>query len=167
MRGHAGHSLRLIPVRIGLAQLCGRSHAQTRGDIAHQRIVRAGLVGHDVGPHPARDQLRQHLGRVAQQADGFRLPAGARLLGPCHGLFQVVGRHIEVAVLQPPFDAPRVHLDDERHALVHRDGQRLRAAHLAQAAVSTSLPLSEPQPSCRARLPNVSYVPCRMPCVPM
>ena len=38
-------------------------------DIAVQRIVRAGLVGEDVGHEAAADQLGQHVGAVADQAD--------------------------------------------------------------------------------------------------
>ena len=54
-----------------------------------------------------------------------------------------------------------------RRAAVHRDRQRLRAAHPAEARRSHERPLSDPPKCFRPRPPNVSYVPCRMPCVPM
>jgi hypothetical protein len=44
-----------------------------------------------------------------------------------------VGDLVEVAVLDAPLRAPRVDLDAQRHATVHRDRERLRAAHAAEA----------------------------------
>ena len=46
--------------------------------VAAQRVVRAGLIGHDVGAPAAPDQLRQHLGAVADQPDGQRLAGSPR-----------------------------------------------------------------------------------------
>ncbi len=40
---------------------------------------------------------------------------------------------VEVARVQPPLDARAVHLHHDDHALVHGRGQRLRAAHAAEA----------------------------------
>ena len=44
-------------------------------------------------------------------------------------------------MLEPALDAPWVHFDDQGHAFVHGDGQRLRAAHLAQAGGEDELAL--------------------------
>ena len=47
-------------------------------------------------------------------------------------LVEVVGALVDVARRQPALDARRVDFDDERDAAVHRDGERLRAAHPAE-----------------------------------
>ena len=94
--------------------------------------MRRGLVGHDIGRDAARQQLGQHLGGVAQQSDRERPACAHSLLDQRHGLFERVGRRVEVAGLDPPLDALPVDLHHQRHAIVHRHGQRLRAAHAAQ-----------------------------------
>jgi hypothetical protein len=58
-----------------------------------------------------------------------------------------------------------VDLDAQDDAVVHRDGERLRAAHPPRPAVSEIVPASVP-PRLR-RSPRTSRSPCRMPCVPM
>ena len=64
--------------------------------------------------------------------------------------------------------AGRVDVDDEHDALVHGHGERLRAAHAAAAAGQGERAGEACRRIARAAIaPNVSYVPCRMPCVPM
>ena len=50
--------------------------APARGQVAVDEVVRAGLVGHQVGAQSAAlralDQFGQHLGRVAEQSDRYR-----------------------------------------------------------------------------------------------
>ena len=64
-----------------------------------------------------------------------------------------------------------VDVDDEHDALVHGDGERLRAAHAARAAGQGQGAGEGSPPDTRFAggdcAANVSYVPCRMPCVPM
>ena len=45
---------------------------------------------------------------------------------------RALGTHVAVAVLDAAVDAGRVALDADRDAAVHRDGERLRAAHAAE-----------------------------------
>ena len=49
------------------------------------------------------------------------------------GVRETVRLLVEIASLEPAFDPLGVDLDAQRHALVHRHGERLRAAHSAQA----------------------------------
>ena len=93
-----------------------------------------GLVGDDVDGGAAFEQGREHVGGVAEQADGHRLALVLRRYRPADGVVDVVGLLIEVAELDPPGDPGRVALHADDHAAVHRDGQRLRAAHAAQPA---------------------------------
>ena len=93
----------------------------------------AGLVGDDVDLDAAAQQLGQHLGGVADHRDGQRLPARRLAVErEIDGLVEVVGQHVEVAGGHPALGAGRVALDAQHGAAVHRDGQRLRAAHAAE-----------------------------------
>ena len=87
------------------------------------------------GCQPRRDELGQHLGAVADEPDRDR--ARAR---PCassahrSASSRSAVSPIEVAGLDPALDPRGVDLDAERDAVVHRDGERLRAAHAAEPA---------------------------------
>ena len=99
-----------------------------------QRVVGAGLVGDDVDRHAAAEQLGEHLGGVAGHADRPGAALGLGLQRDLDGVVEVVGDLVEVAVLDPAVQAGRVDVDDQADALVHRDGERLGAAHPAAAA---------------------------------
>ncbi len=96
-----------------------------------------GLVGDDVDDDVARavprQQRRDHLGGVPEQPDRQRTPRAPGLVGAGDGVIEVGGLDVQVAVLDAPRDAGGVALDHERHAVVHGDGQRLRATHAAEA----------------------------------
>ena len=96
--------------------------------------MRARLVGHDLGPEAAREQPGLHVGAVAEQSDRERFACGAGVLGPPQGLVDRRRLTIEVARLDPALDARRVDLDAEGHAAVHRDRERLGAAHPSETA---------------------------------
>ena len=103
--------------------------------------MRRGLVGHDVGEDAAPQQLREHVARVADQADRVGFAPGAIIFERAQCGIEVVHHGVDVAVFEPPLGAPRIDFDDETHAFVHRDRQRLRAAHLAQSGGERELPL--------------------------
>ena len=92
-----------------------------------------GLVGDDIEVLAAGRPGRLDLGGVADQGDRQRL-AGRRG-GPGHPerLVRVVGEAIDVADLEAPLRPRLVDLDAQRHPVVHRHGQRLGAAHPAEA----------------------------------
>jgi len=94
--------------------------------------VRRGLVGDDVNGRVAGEQGREHVGGVAEQADGQGLALVLRRDGPADGVVDVVALLVEVAVLDPPGDPGLVAVHADGDAAVHGDRQRLRAAHAAE-----------------------------------
>ena len=60
-------------------------------------------------------------------------PVGLGRVAAGDGVVEVVGHLVQVAGLEPALDAVAVDVDAQRHAVVHGDGQRLRAAHAAEA----------------------------------
>ncbi len=96
--------------------------------------MRRGLVGHDVRPHAAAHQLRKDLRGVAEQPDREGALRAACLLDDRQRLVQV-GRHaVEVAGLETALDPARPAFDREQRGAGHGRGERLRAAHAAEAA---------------------------------
>lgn len=98
-----------------------------------QRVVGRRLVGDDVDGGALGEHARQQFRRVAEEADGERAAGVAGLDGELEGVLQAVGPHVEVAVLDAAFDGARVDVDTDRDAVVHRHGERLGAAHAAEA----------------------------------
>ena len=98
-----------------------------------KRVVRRGLVGDDVDRGVRVEQEREQVGGVAEQANGQGLALVPSSDGPADGVVRVVRLLVEVAELDAPGDPGLVALDADAHAAVHGHGQRLRAAHAAQA----------------------------------
>ncbi len=92
----------------------------------------ARLVGHDVGGEVVAQQAGQHLRGVADEADRQRPPLALGGQAAGDRVVVGVGDDVEVAGLDPAVGAPRVDLDAQRHAVVHRDRQRLRTSHPAE-----------------------------------
>src|SRR5438309_10970692 len=65
--------LAYVAVRIARAQRVGVGDAG--GDVPVERVVRARLIGHDVDPNAAPDELGEHVGGVRDQTDAARRPA--------------------------------------------------------------------------------------------
>ena len=95
--------------------------------------MRGRLIGDDVGHDAAPHELRQHVRRVAFERDRSRDAITTIAIHPRQRIVQVCRALVDVPRRQPPLDAARIDLDDERDAVVHRDGERLRAAHAAEA----------------------------------
>src|SRR5207245_11462529 len=92
-----------------------------------------GWVRKDVGHDAMANQLRHDFGGVADQTDRQRLFLALRSQNEVESLFQVTGHALEVAGLKAALDACRVDVDAEESSAVHSSGQRLGAAHAAQA----------------------------------
>ena len=116
---------------VGAPQLVGRFEREVVGQVA-ERVVGARLVGDDVGVDTVGEQAGQHVGGVAERG---RPTAGcgcalASVTRRDRG--RVVGGDlVEVAVVDPALQHVRVDVDDQHDAVVHRDRQRLGAAHAA------------------------------------
>ncbi len=93
-----------------------------------------GLVGHDIDRRAAREQLREDVGAVAQQADRQGRTRVARLDGAPQRVVEVGRFDIEIPGRQPALDPRGIDLDADADAARHRHGQRLRAAHAAEPA---------------------------------
>ena len=103
-----------------------------RGQIAVDRIMRRGLIGHRVGPDAAPHQFGQHLGGVAEQADRDRFSLAAGAIHHRQRFVEVLCLRVEIAGLEPHLDARRLALDRQQRRTRHGGGERLRAAHAAE-----------------------------------
>ena len=133
--GHRRHRSRDVVLRIAIAQ--GRGGLGERQAVRHvavQRVVRGGLVGQHVGRDAAGDERRQHVGGVAREADRARrrrrassaVSASSASSSDCRRLVEIPGR-------EPPRDARGSTSTTSAARAVHRGGQRLGAAHAAEA----------------------------------
>ena len=108
------------------------------------QVVRAGLVGHQIGlaaarPRTAR-QLRQHIGRIAEQADGNRLAARTMRFDQGQRIVQIARLLVEVARAQAKINARLLAFDDQRAGAREARRQRLRAAHAAEPRAQDPAP---------------------------
>ncbi len=121
-------------LRIDLLRFAPLRDGPALRQVAVDRIVRARLVGHAVRRDAARDEFREHVGRVAEQADRHRLAGALGFLDHAERLVERRRLLVDVARLQAEVDARLVAFDRDHRETGHRRGQRLRAAHAAQAA---------------------------------
>ena len=129
---HPRHRAPLVHVRLRLPQPRGVRQGHLGRNVAAKRVVRGGLVGHRVEPFAATHEVRMCLRRVTDQRDAQRLARRRGRAGPRERLVRVVGEPIHEADLVPPACPRFVHLHADHHATVHRDRQRLGAAHPAK-----------------------------------
>ena len=104
----------------------------------------ARLIGHDVGLEALPEQLRQDLRGVRAQPDAERAALALRAHAALHRVGEVVRLLVEVARLDAAPDAVALDLHAEHHALVHRDRERLRSAHAAEAGRQRDRPRERP-----------------------
>ncbi len=105
---------------------------QPVGHVSVQRIVRRGLIGDDVGDDAAADQFGEDVRGVPFERDGTRDAAGTIPFHPRERVVEPAGALVDVAGREPALDPLGIHLDHERNPAVHRDGERLGAAHAAE-----------------------------------
>ena len=117
------------------AQRRGLLERQPGGHVAVQRIVRRGLIGHEIGRdaalHELRDALRPRCRRarrsaVASRADRLAAQRASASSSECASVVAVARRDAALRARLVDFDA-------EAHAAVHGDRERLRAAHAAES----------------------------------
>ena len=108
------------------------------GEVAVGRVVRGRLVGDERGLHSAGagalEDLRVDLGCIADEADRNGAALGLSTLQDRVGLIERVGAFVQVAGAQAHVDAGGIAFDRQHRRAGHGGGQRLRAAHAAEAA---------------------------------
>jgi hypothetical protein len=95
--------------------------------------VGRGLVGDHIDRYPSTQQLGHDGGGVAHDANGKRAPFRLCRHREVDRVVQGGGHGVEVAGDHPAVQAPGIDVDDEAHATVHGDRERLRATHPATA----------------------------------
>ncbi len=131
--GHGCLGGLLDALRIGGAAVLPIAERPALGQVAVDGIVRRGLVGDEVGAHAAAHELGKDVGGVAEQADGDRLLLLAGLLDHRQRFVERLGLRVEIAGAQAHLDAARLAFDGEHGGAGHDGGERLRAAHAAEA----------------------------------
>ena len=101
--------------------------------VAVDGIVRRGLVGDDVGPDAAAHELGQDFGGIAEERDRHGLALARRPCDDRERVVEVLRRDVDVAGAQPEIDRRGAAFDREARGAGHRRGERLRAAHAAEA----------------------------------
>jgi hypothetical protein len=122
-----------VLVRVTHAQRRGRLDVETGRHVARKRVVRSRLVGDEIERLTTPRQLRHDLGGVAEQADRERTALARRGPHTLQRLFQRFGSLVQVTRIEPPQDPLGVDLDAQDRRTCKRRGQRLRAAHPAEA----------------------------------
>jgi hypothetical protein len=97
-------------------------------------IVRGSLVGDYVGHDATFKNLRQHLGRIADQANRHSSLRFDGLVQHRQSVVKVCGMPVEIAGPLAELDAARLAFDDEERRTGHGRRQGLRAAHAAEPA---------------------------------
>ena len=123
----------LDPLGIARAAVLPLLQAPTFGQIAVDGIVRGSLVGDDVGPDAAAQKFGQDFAGVAEQRDRDGLALLRRPFDDRERVVEVLRLDVDIARAQPEFDARRAALDRKQRSARHRCGERLRAAHAAEA----------------------------------
>ncbi len=134
--GSSFHRLRVAFLLLG-APFCDRPAG---GKVTVDRVMRRGLVGHDIRPHAATNKFRENVGGIAEQADRFCLSRLRPLVDQGEGLVQRVGFGIDVTRAQAEIDAVSSHSTARQHAP-------------AMTAASGWAPPMPPRPPVRIHLP--------------
>jgi len=118
--------------------------------------VGARLVGDDVDGESPAHELGQHGRAIADEADRSAEALGLRRLAPGDGVVEVVGHLVQVPVLDPALQPLGIDVDDQAHALVQGDGERLCTSHPPQPPVTVKVPANVPPKRLAATAAKVS-----------
>ena len=118
---------------IALTFLAPFAHRPALRQVAVHRVMGRGLVGHDIGADPAFHQFGKDICRIAQKRHGLRLARGSPAVDHRQRFLKAVGLFIDIAGAQAEIDAVGIALHRQTAGPGHDRGQRLRAAHAAQA----------------------------------
>ncbi len=98
------------------------------------RIMRGGLVSHDIRLHATLDEFREDFSRIADQRDGLCLACLGPGINPGQRFVEAVGLLIDIPGAQTEIGAGFVAFHGETAGTSHHRRQRLRAAHAAETA---------------------------------
>ncbi len=92
-----------------------------------------GLIGHRIGTKAEVVELRELQRGISFISNRDGLAAASRTLDLEQRRFSRFGDSVEIAQLAPAFQAGAIDVNDQTDAAVHRNGQRLSAAHAADS----------------------------------
>ena len=127
---------RALAIRVGiaLAKFGGLLDVEPLRNVAAERIVRAGLVGEQIGDDSAAREFGNHVGAISHQADGRGFALADGILQNAQRFVEIVDHHVAVAGFHAPLDAFGIDVNSKKRRAIQSRGQRLRAAHAAHAA---------------------------------
>ena len=96
--------------------------------------MRAGLIGKQVGNDAAASEFGNHVGAIADEADGSGFAFAHGVFQDAQRFVEVVDHHVAIAGFHAALDAFGVDVNAEKCRAVQSGGERLRAAHAAHAA---------------------------------
>ncbi len=91
--------------------------------------MRRGLIGHDVDFYSATKKFGEDGRRVAEQSHAERPALALGGEDSRHGIVEVARPLVKVPVIDAALEPRRIDVHAQAHPVVHRDGERLRAAH--------------------------------------
>jgi hypothetical protein len=139
--GHAFLRARDVACGIALAERRRLVEREAARHVAHERIVRGRLLGHEVGRDVALHELGVDVSGVREEADRDRLAGLLRVLDPAERLVERARGLVDVARLEAALDARGIDLDREARGARHGRREGLRAAHAAEARGEDPAPL--------------------------
>jgi hypothetical protein len=165
--GHRGASFSHVAFGVSLPQIHGVVEAVARRYVAAKGVVGRGLVGDGVGDVAALEESREGLGGVPEDADTERVTLAFCLFGTLEGRIQIAIRSS-----RKPVSRRRWMCSGSTSMQRATPSFMVIASGWAppmppRPAVRHTLPLRVPPKLCSARAAKVSYVPCKMPWVPM
>ncbi len=129
-----------VRLRIARAELGRFGEREALRHVADERIVRSGLLGDEIGDDAAAHELGVDVGRVRAHRDRDRLIARGALTHAGERSVEIVDALVDVLGREALLDARGIDLDAEAREARHRRGERLRAAHAAEARGEHPLP---------------------------
>ena len=114
---------------IGLAHLSGLRYVQALRNVSADGIVRAGLIGEQVGHDAAARELGNYVRAISSEPHGSGFALAHGIFQNAEGFVEVVDHHVAVARFHAALDAFGVHIDSQERRAVQGCGQRLRATH--------------------------------------
>ena len=137
MRAAALQRAPLVLAGIAAAEIGRFAQRKTGRHVTVEQIVGRRLIGDGVGAEARVVELGELDRGVAFVADRDGFTRGARSFDFAQRLVARINQTVEIAQVAPALQAGAIDVDDQADAAVHRNRQRLRAAHSADAGRQT------------------------------